>query len=85
MAVTTNRVVNESYVPDETEEQVLDVLTDGRERGEPWGYTTPTVAGNALDLRRQYTSRALQDLTKAGWVEQVGRGVYRYVEDPRNE
>lgn len=64
---------------------VLEVLKDGRDRGDPWGYTTPTVAAEAFDSRRQYTSRALKNLVAAGWIEQVGTGVYRFVEDPREE
>lgn len=85
MAVTQDDMVNENYEPDDTEEQVLDVLKDGRDRGDPWGYTTPTVAADAIDSRRQYTSRALKNLVTAGWIEQVGTGVYRYVDDPRED
>lgn len=85
MSITVGRMVNENYAPDDMEEQALAVLKDGREQGEPWGYTTPSVAAEIIETRRQYTSRALQNLVKAGWVEQVSRGVYRYVEDPRDD
>lgn len=83
MSVTASRMVNEDYEPDDMEESVLEVMKDGRDRGEPWGYTMPSVAGKSLNARRQYTSRALDNLTRAGWVERLGRGFYRYVEDPR--
>lgn len=81
-------MVNESYEPNEREEAVLKHLVEGREQGEPWGYTSASVAGQALDMPRQYTSSALSSLHAAGWVEKVepeGTGVYRFVEDPRNE
>jgi hypothetical protein len=83
MSVTIARVVNEHYSPDEMEEDILEVLKDGRERGDPWGYTTPSVAAGKIDTRRQYTSQALDNLVTAGWVERIGRGVYRFVADPR--
>lgn len=83
MSVMADSVVNENYSPDDMEEKMLRVLTDERFEDNPWGYTTPSVAAEIVGTRRQYTSRALQNLVKAGWVEQVGRGVYRFVEDPR--
>jgi len=84
MNVTRISVVNEHYSPDEMEENVLEVLKDGRERGDPWGYTTPSVAAGEISTRRQYTSQALDNLVTAGWIERIGRGVYRFVEDPRD-
>jgi hypothetical protein len=79
-------MVNESYEPSEREEAVLRHLKDGREQGKPWGYTSASVAGAALDMPRQYTSSALSSLHAAGWVEKIepeGTGLYRFVEDPR--
>jgi hypothetical protein len=86
MSVAATNVVNEQFEPDELEEAILDHLKEGRDRGEPWGYTSASIAAKALDSRRQYTSRALGSLHDAGWVEKVepeGTGVYRLVEDPR--
>jgi DNA-binding MarR family transcriptional regulator len=86
MSVTEPQMVNENFVPDDEQEDVLRVLKAGRDEGEPWGYTTPSIAAHQLDTRRQYTSRALGSLADAGWVERVepsGTGVYRFVEDPR--
>jgi hypothetical protein len=87
MAISQTQMVNESYEPSDREEAVLDHLKYGRDRGEPWGYTSASVAGAALDMPRQYTSSALSSLHAAGWVEKVepeGTGVYRFVEDPRD-
>lgn len=86
MAIPQTQMVNESYEPSDREEAVLDHLKDGRDSGEPWGYTSASVAGAALDMPRQYTSSALSSLHAAGWIEKVepeGTGVYRFVEDPR--
>lgn len=88
MSVSTPDMVNESFEPDEQQDAVLEHLKDGRDEGEPWGYTSASIAGVALDVPRQYTSAALKSLHDAGWVEKVepeGTGVYRFVEDPRDD
>jgi len=86
MSVASDGMVNESYEPDDREAAVLEHLKAGREDGAPWGYTSASIAGVALDMPRQYTSAALSALHAAGWVEKVepeGTGVYRFVADPR--
>jgi len=88
MSVQATDMVNESFEPDARQEAVLDHLKAGRDEGRPWGYTSASIAGEALDMPRQYTSAALGSLHDAGWVEKVkpkGTGVYRFVEDPREE
>jgi len=88
MAIATTDMVNESFEPDDRQEAVLRHLKDGRDEGRPWGYTSASIAGAALDMPRQYTSDALSSLHDAGWVEKVeptGTGVYRFVEDPRED
>lgn len=79
-------MVNESFEPTARQERVLNHLKNGRNTGEPWGYTSASIAGEALDVPRQYTSSALSSLHAAGWITKVqpeGTGVYRFVEDPR--
>lgn len=79
-------MVNESFEPTPRQERVLEHLKEGRDKGQPWGYTSASIAGEALGVPRQYTSSALSNLHAAGWVEKVepeGTGVYRFVEDPR--
>jgi len=86
MSLSQRDMVNESFTPSSREERVLDHLKDGRDSGSPWGYTSASVAGEALDMPRQYTSDALGNLHAAGWVEKVepvGTGIYRFVADPR--
>jgi hypothetical protein len=88
MAIASTEMVNESFEPSERQEAVLRHLKEGRDVGQPWGYTSASIAGVALDMPRQYTSDALSSLHDAGWVEKVepeGTGVYRFVEDPRED
>lgn len=88
MSLSAPEMVNEAFEPDDQEEAVLDHLKDGRQAGEPWGYTSASVAAADLGVPRQYTSNALGSLHDAGWVEKVeptGTGIYRFVKDPRED
>ncbi len=78
-------MVNEGFEPNERQEAILDVLKDGRESSGPWGYANPKRFEEELGDRRQYINRALRGLVDAGWVEKVNRGLYRFVDDPREE
>jgi len=64
------------YQPDEQEQEVLEVL---REHGR----ANPMLIRDETDLRKEYVSRALTGLTKAGVVEKVTRGLYDHV--PEND
>jgi len=88
MSIASQEMVNESFEPNRRQEAVLEHLKGGRKQGEPWGYTSASIAGEALGMPRQYTSSALSSLHAAGWVEKVepkGTGVYRFVRDPRGD
>ncbi len=76
-------MVNESFKPNKRQEAILNVLKEGRETGEPWGYANPKRLEERLDIRKQYINRALKGLVDAGWVEKENRGLYRFVADPR--
>ena len=76
-------MVNEEFAPDDRQDAILDVLTEGRQEGNPWGYANPKRLEQRLEIRRQYINRALQGLVDAGWIEKVNRGLYRFVVDPR--
>lgn len=78
-------MVNRDFEPDERQEQLLDVLTDGRADGKPWGYATVKRFAEETGLRKQYVTRALEGLQGAGWVTKPYRGLYRFVADPREE
>jgi DNA-binding Lrp family transcriptional regulator len=64
------------YNPDEKEQAVLDVL---REHGR----ANPMLIRDETGLRKEYVSRALDGLQKAGVVEKVTRGLYDHV--PEND
>ena len=70
-------MVNEDYQPDAVEDTVIDVLRDA-ERANPY-----LIRERAGDLSKQQINNALRNLTAAGWVRKVTRGLYDYVEDPR--
>ena len=76
-------MVNEDFEPSERQEQLLDVLKEGRDADEPWGYATVKRFSEESGLRKQYVNRALEGLLGAGWVTKPYRGLYRFVEDPR--
>ena len=57
--------------------QVLDVLQRGR--------GTPSYIGDQIGESRQLVSKRLRDLTMAGYVEKVHKGLYELVEDPRDK
>lgn len=37
------------------------------------------------EIRKEYVSRYLDNLCRAGWVRKVTRGLYEFVEDPRED
>jgi len=85
-------MINEGYDPSKYEERVLQVLKEGRETDDhPWGYTTPSRVAERFNLPRQRINEAINQLEAAGWVEQVEendspiRGLYVFVEDPRDK
>jgi DNA-binding MarR family transcriptional regulator len=78
-------MVNEAYEPAEMEEEILDLLKNGRGTGDPWGHTTPAHLRNELDIKEGNESYHLRQLESAGWIEKVARGFYRFRADPREE
>ncbi|MFC6764359.1 MarR family transcriptional regulator [Natrinema soli] len=83
--IVQSDMVNENFEPSERQEKLLSVLTEGRDSGEPWGYATVKRFTEEADLRKQYVSRELEGLLGAGWVSKPYRGLYRFVEDPRED
>lgn len=69
--------VNEDYRPDKHDEQVLEVLKDGR--------ANPLHLREKTGLRKQRVNDSLERLQSAGWVRKVTRGLYELVEDPRED
>lgn len=77
-------MVNVNFEPSDRQEALLSVLTEGRRSDDPWGYATVKRFTEETDLRKQYVNRELEGLLGAGWVEKPYRGLYKYVEDPRD-
>lgn len=66
------------YQPDERERAVLDVL---REHGR----ANPMLIRGETGIRKEYVSRALTGLQKAGVVERVTHGLYDHVPEMDDE
>lgn len=60
----------------ETDEAILDLLTEGR--------VTPQYVANELDLSRPYASTKLKRFVEHGHVEKLASGLYQLSHDPRN-
>jgi len=71
------RMVNRSFDPDEDTEQVLDVLKDGR--------ANPRFVMDRTGLDKGRVEYCLRRLTDAGWIGRPARGLYEFNEDPRND
>jgi|AntDeeMinimDraft_4_1070355.scaffolds.fasta_scaffold10379_3 predicted transcriptional regulator len=61
----------------EIDDQILDLLAEGR--------NVPSNLADELDVTRQYIQQRLKLLEAADYVQNIGRGVYEVIEDPRNE
>jgi hypothetical protein len=70
-------MVNTDFEPTEEEEAILDVFKHDR------GTVNPMYLREATDLGKGSINTALTRLTSAGWVRKVTRGLYEFVEDPR--
>ncbi|QRY26394.1 helix-turn-helix domain-containing protein [Halobacterium sp. BOL4-2] len=78
-------MVNENFAPNDEQEQLLDVLKKGRDGGDPWGYATVSRFSEETGIRKQYVNRHLDGLLGAGWVTKDYHGLYRFVDDPRED
>jgi len=79
-------MVIENYEPNEREETVLGLFTQGRDSGEPWGRVNPLYLRENSSLDKGQVEYALRNLKNAGWVKQLYRGgLYELVSDPRDD
>lgn len=78
------QMVNENYEPNDREEAVIDLFTEGRESAKPWGRVNPLFLRQNSSLDKGQVEYALRNLKNAGWVKQVNQGgLYEFVDDPR--
>lgn len=71
-------MVNEHYEPTSKEEDVIDVMQ------EEWR-ANPYLIRDQTGHGKGDVNTALSNLTSAGWVRKITRGLYEFVEDPRTE
>jgi len=79
----TDTMVNEEFRPTAECEEVLDVFKDGREPPGPWGRANPRFVIDETELDKQTVEYQLRRLRDAGWIRNIARGLYEFVEDPR--
>lgn len=70
-------MVNRDYEPSDGEEQVLDILKDGR--------ANPIYIREQTGLDKGNVEYFLNQLTTAGWVRKLTTGLYEFKEDPRED
>ena len=61
----------------EIDDRILGLLAEGR--------NVPSNLADELGVSRQYVQQRLKLLEAADYVDNIGRGVYELVEDPRSE
>ena len=79
------QMVNENYDPTEKDNLVLNALKDGRGEDKPWGRANPRWLIDETGLDKGNVEFCLRNLTSAGWVTRVARGLYELVDDPRED
>jgi len=85
MSTAKQQMVNENYEPSRKDELVLDALKEGRESGDPWGRANPRWLIDETELSKSNVEFCLRSLRDAGWVERAARGLYEFVDDPRED
>ncbi|WP_233510401.1 type IV toxin-antitoxin system AbiEi family antitoxin domain-containing protein [Haloferax sp. Atlit-4N] len=83
MSVLNSNMVNENYEPSANDEEVLAALKDGRDEGNPWGRSNPRYLVDQTELDKGNVEFSLRSLRDAGWIQRVARGLYEFVDDPR--
>lgn len=70
-------MVNSDFEPTDKEEEVLRVLSSENR-------ANPYLIRDKTDIGKGDVNTALTRLTSAGWVRKVTRGLYEFVDDPRD-
>lgn len=74
-----------TYTPSDEEEEILQVMKQGRTSSCPWGFATPAHLREKTGISKGNIEYHLRQLREAGWIERENRGLYRFREDPRDE
>lgn len=84
--MTPHVMVNETYDPSPAEDEILELLTEGRNESQPWGRANPLYFREHTSLEKGQVEYALSNLKTAGWITQLNTGgLYEFIEDPRDE
>ena len=78
-------MVNEQYEPTENDELVLRAFKKGRDTDDPWGRANPRWLIDETGLEKGNVEFSLRSLHNAGWIQRVSRGLYEFVDDPRED
>ncbi len=70
-------MVNQNYEPTEQEESVIELLKEEQR-------VNPLRVRDVTGFGKQRVNDLLGNLVAAGWVRKVNRGLYEFVEDPRD-
>ncbi|SFK65966.1 hypothetical protein SAMN04487950_0442 [Halogranum rubrum] len=76
---------NTEFTPTEACDRVLNVFKQGRESNKPWGRANPRYVIDETEMEKPNVEYHLRRLNDAGWIRKVARGLYEFVEDPREE
>ena len=68
------------YRPRTLDEDILRLMLDGRETGDPWGRHAPTLIADELDYTNQHVAQRMQLLAASGYLTRMCRGVYEITE-----
>lgn len=71
------RMVNRDFDPQDRDEDVLTVFKE-------YGCANPYLIREETDLGKGDVNTSLVRLTSAGWVNKITRGLYEFVDDPRD-
>jgi hypothetical protein len=76
-------VVNEQFEPSPEQDEILELLTEDRGSGGPWGLTNLADVRQRTSINEGNVSYHLDKLVTAGWVDRRARGLYVFNTDPR--
>lgn len=71
-------MVYREFEPDEDEDRVLAVIREEYR-------VNPRRVRDVTGMRKQDVNEALQQLERVNWIKKVARGLYEFVEDPREQ
>jgi hypothetical protein len=77
--------LNDNHDPSSVENRVLEAFKDERETTGESRMSPAMIRDRLDDDNKQSVNYALKQLTAAGWVKKLSKGIYEFVDDPRNK